>query len=171
MTAVFRQFWILCFVLPAVVLGEPVNPVKQAIQQEITVLSSCGPGKCPVFYVSALGRKFPIPGRYRKMAPDDATPELTSFVSPAPEMPEGSVAAGKALVGRIVIGPWAKLREADGLVLRRISVTDDVETFALSLAESPDTEIARVLVAQEQFVQIGDMNPRLAELLLKLSAR
>lgn len=68
----FRQFWILWFVLPVVAHGEPENPVKQAIQQEITVLSSCGPAKCPVFYVVALGRKFPIPNRYRKMALDES---------------------------------------------------------------------------------------------------
>lgn len=167
----YYRLCLLLVLLPFVGAAElPVNKSDRTIQREIAVLSSCEPERCPVFYVPMLGRDFPIPNRYE--LGKWGTPGFRRYVSPARTTSKESLISGEALVGNIVVGPRVEFQKAShDWVLRPLGAIDGVEMFGLSFPDNPDRRIAHILIAGDEYAQIGDQNPQLAELLLKLSER
>lgn len=170
-TVFYNRFYLLLVLLPFVTAaGEPVNTSEQTIQREVAVLGSCEPERCPVFYVPMLGRQFPVPNRFEVAR--TVTPGFRRYVSPTQATSKESLISGEALVGDIVVGPLAAFHKGShALVLRPLGTIDGVEMFGMSLPDRPDRRIAYILIAGDEYAQIGDQNPQLAELLLKLSAR
>lgn len=165
------RFYLLLMLLPFMTAAdEPINNSEQTIQQEIAVLSSCEPERCPVFYVRMLGRDFPIPNRYELGG--SGVPGFRRYISPALATPKDRYISGEALVGNIVVGPLAEFRKSShDWVLRPLGTIAGVETFGLSSPDNPDKRFAYILIAGDEYAQIVDQNPQLVELLLNLSER
>jgi hypothetical protein len=106
----YGRIYLLLMLLPfAAAADEPINTSEQTIQREVAVLGSCEPERCPVFYVSMLGRQFPIPNRYEVANTDK--PGFRRYVSPTRATTKESLISGEALVGSIVIGPLTEFQE------------------------------------------------------------
>lgn len=165
------RLYLLLMLLPFVAAAdEPINTSEQTIQREVAVLGSCVPERCPVFYVSMLGRQFPVPNRY-EMA-ETTTPGFRRWVSPTRATSKESLISGEALVGSIVVGPLVEFQKArHPYVQRPLGTIAGVEVLGLSSPDSPDKRFAYILIAGDEYAQIGDQNPQLAQLLLKLSER
>ncbi len=117
-----------------------------------------------------LGRQFPVPNRYEEARTD--TPGFRRYGSPTLATSKESLISGEALVGSIVIGPLAEFHETGHTYVQRpLGTIDGVEVFGLSSPDRPDKMVAYNLIAGGECALIGDQNPQLAELLLKLSER
>jgi hypothetical protein len=167
----YYRLYLLLMLLPFVgAAQEPINNSDQTIQREIAVLKTCEPERCPVFYVRMLGRDFPIPNRYESS--NWGTPGFRRYISPARATPKDRYVSGEALIGSILVGPRAEFHEAShAWVLRPLGTIAGVEVFGMSSPDTPNKRFAYILIAGDEYAQIGDQNPQLAELLLKLSER
>lgn len=167
------RLYLLLMLLPFVTAAdEPINVSEQTIQREVAALLSCEPGRCPVFYVPMLGRQFPIPNRYEMAR--TSTPGFRRFISPTRATPKEQYLSGEALIGNIVVGPLVEFHRGRPdwpWVLRPLGTIDGVEMLGMSSPDTPGKMFAHILIAGDEYAQIGDQNPHLAELLLKLSER
>jgi hypothetical protein len=157
--------------------GEEV--FSKAISAEGKLLEACKPRECPVYYVSAIERTFPIPDRYMLGSRSTSDPLTLRFVSPIPEFASLKAAvAGEEMGGMIVIGPIEELRKSEkaGRVeLKELQTIDGVKLYSMSFSPGlrrAGTETRAVaLIGTADYIMISDDNPKLPELLLRLSVR
>jgi hypothetical protein len=155
------------------------DATKEGAVREATLLDSCVPDQCPVFYIRALSRTFPIPSRYM-LAPvsKEESPSLR-FTSPVPDLSNiDALVAGRELNGTIVLEPRTMLDKAvtsGELKLKLLKKIDGVEVHAVSIPPSSplccfQTDFV-ALVGADDYLMISDDNKRLPELLLRISQR
>lgn len=162
-----------CVATVSITVADTRQAVEKTIQREVEVLRSCEPASCPVFFISALGRRLPIPNRFAPR-PDEAG-VVRRYISPDRAVASAAgIAAGEVILGNIFIGRVDGLREAEStghIKLRRVGSAYGVEIHSVSLASDPGKEFAKALIAGDEYLQIADQNEQLPVLLLELSAR
>lgn len=181
----FSRFFLYCAFLAAAstsaLADELDDHIRASVAEENRILSTCERRSCPVFYVSALGGRFPIPTRFAlKNTVNDRSGRLEFGASVYTTMKGGDLRAAllDAIDGFISILPNEDLDTKLASGAYKIAANETkgpLQVLTLSYVQAPkllaNFPTLKAIKGSDHYVLVIDQNPDLVDNLIRIFFR